>query len=238
MAYSINQTKEDTLYFTNYELIVPYVLPYFLYVAIAGIFGFTDVWANYALRVLVVSFFIYRYWEFYVPLTGPKSRRGSVFIGLLFGLFGTFIWICFLSIFVEPGGEALDTFSFYMKMISITTVVPIFEELLMRVYVFRLAHQWYLYRKEHKDTVHHVLHERSLNDVKPGEWSVFAIVFSTLVFTLGHGYSAWVSCLLYGPLMVSLWIIRKDIISCIVAHGCTNFALAIYVYTTGNWNYW
>ncbi len=232
------ETDKGTDFYTNYELLVPYVLPYFIYVIIGNLFGFVDLWLNYILRLILVSFFIYRYWQFYVPLNGPKNSIISVIIGLLFGLFGAFIWIFILSIFLESGGEAPDKYTFLIKLISITALVPIFEELLMRVYFFRLAHQWYLYRKEHKETLYHVLHERSLNSINPGEWSFFALLFSTFVFAIGHSFVEWPSAFLYGPLMVSLWIIRKDIISCIVAHGFTNLVLGIYVYTTANWNYW
>jgi len=38
--------------------------------------------------------------------------------------------------------------------------------------------------------------------------------------------------------MCVLYIIRKDLLSCMVAHGTTNFGLALYVYYTGHWQLW
>ena len=42
----------------------------------------------------------------------------------------------------------------------------------------------------------------------------------------------------YGLLMVGLWIARKDLLTCVVAHGVTNVSLALYVHATGAWNAW
>jgi membrane protease YdiL (CAAX protease family) len=69
-----------------------------------------------------------------------------------------------------------------------------------------------------------------INNFEPGAWSMAAILVSTVAFTLGHQVYEWPAAILYGFLMVFLWISRKDLISCIVAHGTTNFALALYVY--------
>jgi SRSO17 transposase len=34
------------------------------------------------------------------------------------------------------------------------------------------------------------------------------------------------------------WILRKDLISCIVAHAVTHIGLALYVYYFGHWELW
>ena len=38
--------------------------------------------------------------------------------------------------------------------------------------------------------------------------------------------------------MAGLWIVRRDLLSCIVAHGVTNVVLACYVRATGAWALW
>jgi len=154
-------------------------------------------------------------------------------------LAGTFLWIALLSPFVPSGDLASDNFSFLMRLFASTLLVPVFEELLMRVYVFRLAHQWYVERKTNtQDAYQKVVHEKSPNDFKPGDWNLFAIIFSTTIFTLGHQVIEWPSAIVYGLLMALLWILRKDILSCIIAHATTNLAFGIYVYATGSWQYW
>jgi len=137
------------------------------------------------------------------------------------------------------GKIASDNFSFFMRLFASTLLVPVFEELLMRVYVFRLAHQWYVERKTNThDAYKKVVHEKSPNEFKPGDWNLFAIIFSTTIFTLGHQVIEWPSAIVYGLLMALLWILRKDILSCIIAHATTNLAFGIYVYATGSWQYW
>ncbi len=44
--------------------------------------------------------------------------------------------------------------------------------------------------------------------------------------------------LTYGILISVLWITRKDLFSCIIAHATTNLTLALYVYFTGHWQLW
>ena len=84
-----------------------------------------------------------------------------------------------------------------------------------------------------------VLERRSLNDVPAGAWTPLAVIISTLVFMAGHDPATeWVAAAAYGALMASLWILRRDLLSCIVAHGVTNVALAFYVRATGAWALW
>lgn len=233
------ETKLSNSTDSNYKLLLPYVLPYVAYVLIANLFSSLDVGLNYALRIVVVSGILFWAWRRYVPFRGPGNYLYSIVIGIVFGLVGTILWVALLSPFVTPMKMASDNISFFMRLLASTLLVPVFEELLMRVYVFRLAHQWYLERKTNKVNVYEtVFHEKSLNDFKPGDWSLFAIIFSTIIFALGHQIIEWPSAIVYGLLMVFLWILRKDVLSCIIAHATTNLTFGIYVYITGNWSYW
>jgi len=74
--------------------------------------------------------------------------------------------------------------------------------------------------------------------VDPGAWSLAAIGVSTIAFTLGHLPVEWPAAVAYSILISFLWIIRKDLLSCMVAHGTTNLGLAVYVYFTGQWGFW
>ena len=118
-------------------------------------------------------------------------------------------------------------------------MVPVFEELLMRGYIFRVAYQWEEQRKINKEKAFDIaLHNQTINDFDPGAWNMPAILVSTAAFTLGHQIQEWPAAILYGILMVLLWIKRKDLISCIVAHGTTNLTLGLYVYFTNSWALW
>jgi membrane protease YdiL (CAAX protease family) len=224
---------------SNYKLLLPYVLPYVAYVAIANLFGSLDAGINYALRIVVVSGILFWGWRRYVPFRRPGNTLYSMGVGIILGLAGTIFWVMLLSPFVTPGKMASDKVSFFMRLLASTLLVPVFEELLMRVYVFRLAHQWYIERKTKKVNAYEtVFYEKSLNDFEPGEWSFFAILFSSIIFALGHQLIEWPSAIVYGLLMALLWVLRKDVLSCIVAHATTNLTFGIYVYITGSWAYW
>lgn len=118
-------------------------------------------------------------------------------------------------------------------------LVPVFEELFIRGFILRFALQWDVARKKSmNEPLQATLDEKSVNDVEPGAWSWAALVFSTIAFTSGHHLQEWLAALAFSSLMSLLWIIRKDLISCIVAHSITNISLAFYVFTTGKWNLW
>ena len=38
--------------------------------------------------------------------------------------------------------------------------------------------------------------------------------------------------------MAALWIARKDLLSCVVAHAVANLALALWVWTSGRFELW
>jgi len=82
------------------------------------------------------------------------------------------------------------------------------------------------------------LDNANISTVRPGEWSVLAVVISSIVFAAGHTIPEWPAAIAYGLLISILWIIRKDLFSCIIAHATTNLTLALYVYFTGHWELW
>lgn len=107
------------------------------------------------------------------------------------------------------------------------------------VIILRFALQWDNARKnKEKEPLQIALDERSVNNVEPGAWSWGAVAISTIAFTSGHHMQEWPASIAFGLLMSWLWISRKDLISCIVAHSVTNISLAFYVFYTGSWHLW
>jgi uncharacterized protein len=225
----------------NHRLLVPYAAPYFAYVLIATVAErFVPMEVNYLLRIVIVFATLLWAKQWFFPFKGPKSPVVSAFVGILAGVIGLMLWIALLTPFVS-GAEAKPwtQSAFVLRLLAAGFLVPIFEELMMRGYVFRLALQWDEARKSKaNDALSIALDERSVNDVQPGAWSWMAVVVSTIVFTLGHATPEWPASIAYGLLMAGLYILRKDLLSCIVAHGVTNIGLAIYVYQTGKWQLW
>ena len=236
METTINIAQKST----NKDLLLPYLAPYLAYVAVASILKnqLTHEW-SYAVRLLVVPALLVWGWKRYVPLVGPRSPVMSVMFGLAGGLLGTVLWILLLRPFVGNGGAPWSDTAFWLRFVSAGLVIPIVEELLLRGYALRLAFQWDMARKAGlKDPFERAYHEQSIDQVAPGAWSILAVAISTILFASGHDIKEWPAAIVYGLLMVTLWIVRKDLLSCVIAHSATNICLALYVRTTGHWSLW
>ncbi len=225
----------------NRKLFIPYVAPYFAYVFIASVFkNHISTEINYTFRLVLVSLLIIWAYKWYFPITGPKSTGFSCLSGVLAGILGFIVWILLLTPFVNKNNSiAWSNKAFLLRFVAAGFLVPFFEELFTRGFIFRLAYQWDISGKKHeKDSLADTLENKSVNDVAPGSWSWMAIIISTIVFVSGHHLNEWLAAVAFSALMVWLWITRKDLISCIVAHSVTNITLALYVYQTGKWYYW
>lgn len=224
----------------NSELILPYFLPYCIFVAIgllpSGLL--TQEW-RYFIQITLTTIALFWYWKRFVPLKGPKSPSGSIYVGIPAGILGAIIWALLLMPFVDPAGKPYSNCAFALRMVSAGLLVPIFEELVTRGFILRAAVQWDNLRKKGvDDPLGEVLNACSIADVKPGQITTLAIVISTVGFAAGHTTTEWLAAVAYSLLMVSLWVIRKDLLSCIIAHGTTNIALGIFAKATGLWGLW
>jgi uncharacterized protein len=225
---------------TNKDLLLPYLAPYLAYVAIASTLEnqLTHEW-SYAVRLLAVPALLAWSWKRYAPLVGPRNPVMSVMFGLSAGLLGTVLWILLLYPFALEGAAPWSDTAFWLRFVSAGLVIPICEELLMRGYALRLAFQWDMARRAGiKEPFERAYYEQSINQVAPGSWSVLAVAISTIIFVSGHHIREWPAATVYGLLMAMLWIVRKDLLSCVVAHSATNICLALYVRTTGHWSLW
>lgn len=225
---------------SNRRLLVPYALPYVAYVGVASIPAeYLGPAANYALRIALTAAALAWAWRSYVSLRGPGSPAGSVGVGVLAGLAGTLLWVALKAPLVEDGGEPPPEAAFWLRVLASSTLVPVFEELLMRGYVLRGALQWeQASRAGARDPFGEAFDRSSIDDVGPGMATPIAVAASTALFTLGHATPEWPAAMAYGFLMAGLWIGRKDLLSCVVAHATTNATLAAYVRLTGHWTLW
>lgn len=225
----------------NRDLLLPYGLPYFAYVGIASLGGdrLSPEW-GYVLKIMIVPGILIWAWKWYVPVLGPKKPLGSIVYGIVFGLIGLLVWCLLMAPFVDGAAEPWTGTGFFLRLFSASLIVPVFEELFIRGYFFRTALQWDINRKKMAmgAALTKTLEHNNIKDVQPGAWSIMAIVISTIAFSAGHLPSEWLACVAYSILISVLWIIRKDLLSCMVAHGTTNLALAGYVYYSGHWGFW
>lgn len=223
-----------------YSLLFTYVLPYFLYV-LALMLPETLVpkpWA-YGLAMAASAAGIAWAWRWYAPARGPRPMSGSVLAGVAGGVAGTALWLVIKAPFYEAGGEPWAPAAFWMRVLASSTVVAVFEELLFRGLILRGAVTWdRLRRAGTRDPLGVALHDHGPDDVEPGAWTPAALAVSSLAFAAGHQPGEWLAATAYGLLMAGLWIWRKDLVSCVVAHGVTNLTLALWVWTTGQWAIW
>jgi len=225
---------------SNYSLLFVYVLPYFLYV-LALMLPETLVakpWA-YGIAMAAGAGGIAWSWRWYAPLRGPRSVAGSVAAGIAGGVAGTALWVAIKAPFYEAGGEPWAPAAFWMRVLASGTVVAVFEELLFRGLVLRGAVVWdRLRRAGARDPLGEALHDHGPDDVEPGGWTPLGLAISSLAFAAGHQPGEWVAATAYGLLMAALWVWRKDLLSCVVAHAVTNVTLALWVRETGQWSVW
>lgn len=225
----------------NMDLLIPYAAPYFAYVALSSVLhNKLPEEIIYIMKLVIVPGLLIWAWKWYVPLTGPENKWISCLWGIVFGIIGLVVWCGLYAPFTTPGDSApWSDLGFILRLLTAGFVVPVFEELFMRGFVFRVALQWDLLRRQKTPKAFSAaLDEASIFDVAPGQWSVYAIVISTIIFAAGHLVAEWPAAIAYGLLMALLWIFRKDLISCIVAHAVTNIGLALYVYYFGHWELW
>ncbi len=204
----------------NSQLALPYFLPYFVYVACAALpLAHAP---SYGLRLLLTGAALLYSWRFYQGIRGPRSPLGSVVAGFGAGLLGTALWVLLL---IEQPGEPWDDTAFLLRLFAAGLFVPVFEEMALRGFVLR-----YLVQMGGAPGGVHA--------VAPGAWTWRAVLVSSVAFALGHRLHEMAAAVAYGLLMALLWIVRRDLLGCIVAHATTNVTLAFYVRATGAWGLW
>jgi hypothetical protein len=224
---------------SNRQLLLPALLPYLAYTGVATLAQDVPSELDYALRLLACGAALAWAWPRLGPLSGPRPRSGSLLIGGAAGLLGTALWIGLILPFAAPPGPAWQPLPFALRLLAASTVVPLIEERLMRGYLLGLVVQWQQARREARDNpLHRALHEYSVRELEPGAWSTLAVAVSTLLFAAGHQPGEWPAAFAYGLLMAALWIVRRDLLSCVVAHAVTNATLAGIVLVQGRWELW
>jgi membrane protease YdiL (CAAX protease family) len=124
-------------------------------------------------------------------------------------------------------------------LLAVGALVPLAEEQLMRGYLLPLLVLWERERRAPgQGAFDRAFNSGSIHALEPGAWTPLAVVGSTLAFAAGHAPEEWLAASAYGLLMATLWIVRKDLLSCVLAHAATNVALALYVGASGRWELW
>ena len=213
----------DRPHLPNRELLLPYLLPYLLYVGVAQLDEVLGREWGYLARIALCGAALAWARPRLGPLRGPRSAWASAVIGLAVGLSATALWVALLAPFVEPGAGAWSEREFGVRLLAAGALAPLAEELLMRGYLLRLLVTW---ERERRVAIpgafNRAFHSRSIYALEPGAWTPLAVLGATTVFAAGHAPAEWLAASAYGLVMATLWIVRKDLLSCVVAHAATN----------------
>ena len=104
------------------------------------------------------------------------------------------------------------------RLAGLALLVPVVEELFWRGFLAR----WLLSPDWQKEPL--------------GRFTPFSFAVVTLLFTLAH--PEWLAAAVYCALLNGLLMWKRDLWSCVVAHGVSNLVLGIYILATGSWELW
>lgn len=218
-----------------------YVIPFILYLlgtSIAGRFEGDAYPYAYGTVVLVVA--ISAGWL----LRGKRliQPHWRIFHGVWVGLLGIVLWIAISELQIEqlltanfpswmrPGArvsynpfEKLESLAaiwtfITVRMIGLAIIVPLAEELFWRGFLLR----WTI--------------DPDWEKVPVGEYTLSSCLIVTAMFTAAH--PEWIAAAVYCLLLNGLLYWKRDLWLCCVAHGVSNFALAIYVLSVKAWWLW
>ncbi len=224
----------------NGVLLLPYFGPYAAYVLIANFGSSLPRTIDYAIRIIVTAALLWYFRKRYQPLRGPLRVSTSVLFGIAAGLAGVVLWILLLLPFrADATGESFTSGAFLMRIVAAATVVPLAEELLCRGYILGAITQWQEARRSgSKQAVADALDRKSVRSITPGAATALAVILSSVAFAAGHTPAQWLAAFGYGVAMAMLWIVRRDLITPIVAHAVTNVVLYAYIWRTNSWWLW
>ncbi len=107
---------------------------------------------------------------------------------------------------------------FAIRLAGISLVVPVMEELFWRAFLMR----W--------------LMKEDFTSVPIGAYQPASFWITTLLFAAVHG-SEWPQALIVGVLYGAWFVRTKTLGDIILAHGVTNFLLALYCLFSGDWHF-
>jgi uncharacterized protein len=205
-----------------------YVAPFVVYVAMIGLHVSPQILfpVRFVLVLAVLLFFSRPYFNL-----KPSQALASIGIGLAVFV----IWIGPDLLFgpgyrhsrVFFGGPSTSlppeaqrsAFFLTIRVLSSVALVPVLEELFWRGWLMR----WLI--------------NPNFLKVPLGAYQTMAFWLVAILFGSEHG-PYWEVGVITGSIY-NLWMVRtRNLADCILAHAVTNGALAYYVLTAGQWQYW
>ena len=226
---------------TKLDTFIPYFSPYFAFLgikAIADLFP-NGLYLGYILAYVAAAALLWIFHQKYQEMHENKITSLNLFWALMVGVIGITIWILpyhYIANFAKTDGifgllgsrqntiklhhlqkSWLSPFILF-RFIGYVLIVPIFEELFIRSFLWRF------------------IINPDIEKVAIGDYTAFAFWGTAILFALSH--NEWIVAFLYAVIINLFLIIKKDIKLCMVAHGFSNAILVIYVIISENWFLW
>ncbi len=213
------------------------VLPFVLFIALLALrgqvetstAGFDARWL-YGLQALLVGAALLVLRKDYGELVAQlRPTRRETLWAVLAGLVVFALWITLDAPWMMLGTPAasftpvdaqgnLDGQLILLRVIGAVLVVPVMEELFWRSFLMR----W--------------IDDPTFERVAPASASLKAVVLSTFIFVLAH--PQWLAAAVAGLAYALLYKRSGKLWTAIVAHAVTNAALAMWVVSNRQWQFW
>jgi uncharacterized protein len=213
------------------------VLPFVLFIALLALRGqveastpaFDARWL-YGLQALLVGAILLILRKDYGELVSQlRPTRSETLWAVLVGLVIFALWITLDAPWMMLGTPAasfvpvdaqgdLDVPLILLRVIGAVLVVPVMEELFWRSFLMR----W--------------IDDPTFERVAPASVSLKAVVLSTFIFVLAH--PQWLAAAVAGLAYALLYKRSGKLWTAIVAHAVTNAALAAWVISNRQWQFW
>ncbi len=213
------------------------VLPFVLFIALLALRGQVEASAPsfdarwlYGLQALLVGATLLVLRKEYGELVSQlRPARRETLWAVLVGLVVFALWITLDAPWMMLGTPAasfapvdaqghLDVPLILLRVVGAVLVVPVMEELFWRSFLMR----W--------------IDDPTFERVDPARVSAKAVVLSTFIFVLAH--PQWLAAAIAGLAYALLYKRSGKLWTAIVAHAVTNAALAVWVISNRQWQFW
>jgi CAAX prenyl protease-like protein len=211
---------------------IPWVLPFAVFILMLAAQPYLHLSAPLRFAISMAAILVFSR----EPLRG---RPSSPLLSILLGLAVFALWIgpdvlapawrksfLFHNFLIAPPTDNVaaalktDTVFLIFRIATSALAVPILEELFWRGWLMR----W-------------LIDGDDFRRVPLGKYVPMAFWVTAVLFAAEHG-PFWDVGLLTGAIY-NLWMVRtRNLWDCIIMHGMTNGALALYVLAAGQWQYW
>jgi uncharacterized protein len=207
--------------------IAPFVAPFLFFMVFLSVEGLfpEQHYLLYPFKTILVAVILAWYWR-----SLPSLIPTAPMLSLVVGTAGVLLWIKLDPLLVRydqpligrnpfqiyPANDAWPLFAF--RLVGITLCVPLMEELFWRGFLMR----WLI--------------KEDFLSVPLGTYRPFSFWVTTACFAAVHG-PEWPLAVVVG-LLYGAWFVRtKNLGSIMLAHGMTNFLLALYCLFTNDWHF-